>query len=64
MPLRFWRIYVVETVPTRQYSGRIVVDDLTVRSAPPVTLRRPAKVIDPMVVTDGTVTGNGGGGSR
>ncbi|MEV5960870.1 phosphodiester glycosidase family protein [Kribbella sp. NPDC051952] len=59
MPLRFWRIYVVETVPTRQYSGRIIIDDLTVRSAPPVTVQPPAKVIDPMVVTDGTVTGSG-----
>ncbi|MGW6282030.1 phosphodiester glycosidase family protein [Kribbella sp. NPDC055071] len=59
MPLRFWRIYVVETVPTRQYSGRMIIDDLTVRSAPPVTVAPPAKVIDPMVVTDGTVTGSG-----
>jgi hypothetical protein len=58
MPLRFWRIYVVETVPTRQYSGRIIIDDLTLRSAPPVTVAPPAKVIDPMVVTDGTVGGN------
>nr|WP_238355265.1 phosphodiester glycosidase family protein [Kribbella sandramycini] len=57
MPLRFWRIYVVETVPTRQYSGRIVIDDLTLRSAPPVTMAPPAKVIDPMVVTDGSVRG-------
>jgi Calcineurin-like phosphoesterase len=59
MPLRFWRIYVVETVPTRQYSGRIIIDDLTVRSAPPVTMEPPAMVIDPMVVTDGTVAGGG-----
>jgi hypothetical protein len=59
MPLRFWRIYVVETVPTRQYSGRIVIDDLTVRGAPPVTVTPPAKVVDPMVVTDGTATGGG-----
>jgi hypothetical protein len=59
MPLRFWRIYVVETSPTRQYSGRIVIDDLTLRSAPPVTMDPPAKVIDPMVVTDGTVTRSG-----
>ncbi|MGW6200262.1 phosphodiester glycosidase family protein [Kribbella sp. NPDC055110] len=59
MPLRFWRIYVVETSPTRQYSGRIVVDDLTLRSAPPVTLQPTPKVIDPMVVTDGTVTTSG-----
>jgi len=58
MPLRFWRIYVVETVPTRQYSGRIIVDDLTLRSAPPVTVTPPAKVVDPMVVTDGAVGGN------
>lgn len=59
MPLRFWRIYVVETVPTRQYSGRIVIDDLTVRGAPPVTVTPPAKVVDPMVVTDGTATSGG-----
>jgi Phosphodiester glycosidase/Calcineurin-like phosphoesterase len=58
-PLRFWRIYVVETSPTRQYSGRIIVDDLTVRSAPPVTLQPTAKVVDPMVVTDGTVETSG-----
>lgn len=59
MPLRFWRIYVVETSPTRQYSGRIIIDDLTVRSAPPVTMDPPAKVVDPMVVTDGTVVTSG-----
>ena len=57
MPLKFWRIYVVETVPTRQYSGRIVVDDLTVRGAPPVNVVPPAKVVDPMVIADGTVDG-------
>ncbi len=59
MPLRFWRIYVVETVPTRQYSGRIIVDDLTLRGAPPVDMAPPAKVVDPMVVSDGTVTTDG-----
>ncbi|ADB29288.1 metallophosphoesterase [Kribbella flavida DSM 17836] len=57
MPLRFWRIYVVETVPSRQYSGRIVVDDLTVRGAPPVTVAPAAKVVDPMVVADGKLDG-------
>ncbi|MFI7060099.1 phosphodiester glycosidase family protein [Kribbella sp. NPDC050124] len=59
MPLRFWRIYVVETVPTRQYSGRIIVDDLTLRGAPPVDMQPPAKVADPLVVTDGTVATDG-----
>ncbi|WP_233711960.1 phosphodiester glycosidase family protein [Kribbella turkmenica] len=59
MPLRFWRIYVVETVPTRQYSGRIVVDDLTLRGAPPVDMEPQALAVDPMVVTDGTVTTDG-----
>jgi len=59
MPLRFWRIYVVETVPTRQYSGRIIVDDLTLRGAPPVDMAPAAKVADPLVVTDGTVTTDG-----
>jgi hypothetical protein len=56
MPLTFFRLYVVETVPARQYSGRIVVDDLTVRGAPPVTMAPPAKVVDPMVLTDGTLS--------
>ncbi|TCO46039.1 calcineurin-like phosphoesterase family protein [Kribbella antiqua] len=59
MPLRFWRIYVVETVPTRQYSGRIIVDDLTLRGAPPVDMAPAAKVVDPLVVTDGTVATGG-----
>ncbi|WP_328989536.1 metallophosphoesterase [Kribbella sp. NBC_01245] len=58
MPLKFFRLYVVETVPTRQYSGRIVVDDLTVRRAPSVTLAPPAKVVDPMVLTDGAIGPN------
>lgn len=49
MPLKFWRVYVVETVPTRQYSGRIIVDDLTVRSAPVVSLPPAPKVTDSMV---------------
>ncbi|WP_460661364.1 phosphodiester glycosidase family protein [Kribbella swartbergensis] len=59
MPLRFWRIYVVETVPTRQYSGRIIIDDLTLRGAPPVDMAPPARVADPLVVTDGTVATDG-----
>lgn len=59
MPLRFWRIYVVETVPTRQYSGRIIIDDLTLRGAPPVDMAPAAKVVDPLVVTDGTVATGG-----
>lgn len=55
LPLKFWRLYVVETVPTRQYSGRIVVDDLTVRSAPPVSLPPAPKVTDSAVLSDGTL---------
>ncbi|MDQ3642969.1 MAG: phosphodiester glycosidase family protein, partial [Actinomycetota bacterium] len=57
MPLRFFRLYVVETTPSRQYSGRIVVDDLTVKVAQEVKLPPSPVVVDPAVVTDGTVTG-------
>jgi hypothetical protein len=58
LPLRFWRLYVVETVPTRQYSGRIVVDDLTVRSAPVVSMPPAPKVTDSVVLSDGSLAGD------
>lgn len=58
MPLKFWRLYVVETVGSRQYSGRIVVDDLTVKVAQEVPLAPAPVVADPAIVTDGTVTGD------
>lgn len=59
MPLQFYRLYVVETNANRQYSGRIVVDDLTVAGAQPVELPAQPQVADPVVVTDGTVTEEG-----
>lgn len=59
MPLRFFRLYVVETSPTRQYSGRIVVDDLTVKVPRDITLPEPQQIVDPAVVTDGTVVEQG-----
>ncbi|WP_196792278.1 phosphodiester glycosidase family protein [Motilibacter deserti] len=54
-PFRFQRLYAVETAPTRQYSGRIVVDDLTVKVAREVSIPAAQQVVDPVVVTDGTV---------
>ncbi|WP_161958515.1 phosphodiester glycosidase family protein [Ornithinimicrobium cavernae] len=54
-PLSFYRLYVVETVPSRQYSGRIVVDDLTVRAALPAQPLEVSAVDDPAVVTQGSV---------
>ncbi len=59
MPLRFFRLYVVETAPSRQYSGRIVVDDLSVKVAQQVELPPSPVVADPAVVTDGTVATEG-----
>lgn len=59
MPLRFLRMYVVETSGARQYSGRIVVDDLTVKVARDVAVPATPRVVDPLVVTDGSVVERG-----
>ncbi|PRX47269.1 calcineurin-like phosphoesterase family protein [Prauserella shujinwangii] len=56
---RLRRFYAVETVPGRQYEGRLVFDDLTAAVTP--AARPPADPAeqDPAVVTDGTA-GRGG----
>ncbi len=52
-PLTLRRMYVVETVPARQYDGRLVFDDVAVQSAPDVDVPEPEVVPDSSVVTDG-----------
>lgn len=59
MPLRFFRLYVVETNPARQYAGRLVVDDLTVAGAQTIDLPAVKPPVDDVVVTDGTVVEDG-----
>lgn len=56
-PVSLTRLYVVETAPNRQYSGRLVVDDITSLGPPAPGSAGPAddRPSDPVVVTDGTV---------
>lgn len=53
MPLSFYRFYVVETNPARQYSGRVLFDDVTVRSAPALPAITIPTEVNPALVTDG-----------
>nr|WP_255698117.1 phosphodiester glycosidase family protein [Tessaracoccus sp. ZS01] len=55
MPLRFFRLYLVETNPAMQYSGRVLIDDLTVRSAPELPALTIPRETTPVLVTDGSV---------
>lgn len=55
MPLKFFRLYVVETNSARQYSGRVLFDDLTLRSAPALPAIDIPSEVNPALVTDGTI---------
>ncbi|MCC2593598.1 phosphodiester glycosidase family protein [Tessaracoccus sp. OS52] len=55
MPISFFRFYLVETVPARQYSGRVLFDDVTVRSAPTIPPLSVSKEINPALVADGGI---------
>ncbi|MDQ3627256.1 MAG: phosphodiester glycosidase family protein [Actinomycetota bacterium] len=48
-PIRFERVYVVETAPARQYEGRLVFDELSVASAPAIQVPDPPLWRDPVV---------------
>lgn len=54
-PLRFWRVYPVETVPARQYTGELVFDDLTVKVTPTITLPVESVVRDSLIVEQGSL---------
>ncbi|MFB9902570.1 phosphodiester glycosidase family protein [Allokutzneria oryzae] len=51
--LRVQRLYVVETDGSRQYEGRIVLDDLTASVAPQISVPADTPRQDRAVVTDG-----------
>ncbi|WP_258342094.1 phosphodiester glycosidase family protein [Saccharopolyspora gregorii] len=53
--LRLQRIYAVEPDGARQYSGRLVFDELTALVAPEVQVPVDAEPQDPSVVRDGTL---------
>ncbi|SHF38095.1 phosphodiester glycosidase family protein [Streptoalloteichus hindustanus] len=50
---RLQRVYVVETDRNRQYEGRIVLDDLTAHTAPPLDVPTDPAPRDAAVVTNG-----------
>ncbi|GAA4550195.1 phosphodiester glycosidase family protein [Amycolatopsis samaneae] len=54
---RLTRFYAVENLPDRQYSGRLVFDDLTLEVSPAATVPADPRPRDPALVG---VTGNGG----
>lgn len=54
-PLRFWRVYPVETVPARQYTGELVFDDLTVKLTPSTTVPEEQLIRDPLIVEQGSL---------
>lgn len=51
MPLEFFRFYVVETNKDKQYSGQILFQDLTIRSAPQMPVLDQPREIDPAINT-------------
>lgn len=57
LPLRFNRFYTIETGASRQYTGEVLVDDLTVKVAPEVAVAPPTQVRDKVVLTDGVIDG-------
>lgn len=51
MPLQFFRFYAVETNPAKQYSGRLMFQDLTLRAAPEVPALEVEAERNPAIVT-------------
>ena len=55
-PLKIRRVYAVEIQPTHKYHSEVIFDDITAKLPPEIELPERPTVIDPVVVTDGTVT--------
>lgn len=55
MPIRLSRVTMIETGADRQYTGEVLIDDVTVKTAPEVTVPETEPVEDPVVITDGTL---------
>ncbi|MFJ2178349.1 phosphodiester glycosidase family protein [Streptomyces sp. NPDC087851] len=60
-PLAVHRFYLAETAATRQYTGEIVIDELTAQVPPAVELPVQPRVADPLI---DTVAGTAGRGWR
>ncbi|SFM00715.1 3',5'-cyclic AMP phosphodiesterase CpdA [Gracilibacillus orientalis] len=50
-PVKLWRIYPVETNSNEQYTGRLIIDDLTVEVPPSIEIPEPVEVEeDPLIL--------------
>ncbi|WP_460403760.1 phosphodiester glycosidase family protein [Actinophytocola sediminis] len=56
-PLTLRRFYAAETDPTRSYQGDVVIDQLTAMVPPELAVPPAEKVIDPLIVREGSVAG-------
>ncbi|OEV07130.1 multidrug transporter [Streptomyces nanshensis] len=56
-PLRLHRFYLAETRPAEQYTGEVVLDELTARIPPDVELPETAPPHDPLISTAADVAG-------
>ncbi|MFB8117935.1 phosphodiester glycosidase family protein [Streptomyces sp. NPDC055962] len=56
-PLSVYRFYLAETAATRQYTGEVVVDDLTAQVPPTVELPEQEPPVDPLVDTAAVTEG-------
>nr|WP_323449120.1 phosphodiester glycosidase family protein [Streptomyces sp. YSPA8] len=50
-PFAVHRFYLTETAAARQYTGRVVIDDLVAQVPPPVELPPPPRTADPLIAT-------------
>ncbi|MFJ2645761.1 phosphodiester glycosidase family protein [Streptomyces sp. NPDC087420] len=50
-PLSVYRFYLAETAATRQYTGEVVLDDLTAQLPPTVDLPEQPRPADPLIAT-------------
>lgn len=56
-PLTLRRFYGAETDPTKSYQGDLVIDQLTAMVPPSLEIPPAEKVIDPLIVREGSVSG-------
>ncbi|WP_299093745.1 phosphodiester glycosidase family protein [uncultured Metabacillus sp.] len=49
-PAKLWRIYPVETDRNKQYTGKIIVDDLTVKVPPTLEVPEQQESPDPLII--------------
>ncbi|MGW1680050.1 phosphodiester glycosidase family protein [Saccharopolyspora sp. NPDC002376] len=58
-PVTVSRFYTIETGASRQYTGSVLVDDITAKVAPQVDTPAAPRVENPVVVQDGAVSDDG-----